>query len=108
MKKAILIEMDYKGCYKRYALTQVEFKARYPNVIEHFGSPTANGYSDTLKPFVHIWCKQETINSSFWHAFFTDMKWGLPLSDIENNNLAYVDIDECDALKSIVQKTIQT
>lgn len=90
--KAIIVELDYKGYYKRFAMTEEEFRAVFPN------SPlddAEDGTSDTLRPLVHIWYAIDVeVGGSLWRDFFTDMAWELPESDIKNGNLAYVDFTD--------------
>lgn len=99
MKTAILVELDYKGCYERFALTEAEFKRFYPNTYQTLGREEG---SDTLKPLVHIWFKKTRIGSENWINFFTDMAWGLPESDIENGNLAYIDPENAITFRNIL------
>ena len=96
--KVILVEEDYKSCYGRFALTEEEFKEKYPETYKSFG-PIIESNSDTLKPMVHIWFCPTTIGSPKWNNFFTDMEDGLPETDIEADNLAYIDLRECKSLK---------
>lgn len=89
--KAILIEEDYKGSYERYALTPEEFNNEFaPCLAEGMPHPSVEGESWTLRPLVHMWYEETTIGSESWNNFFTDMEFGLPESDIENGNLAYI------------------
>ena len=99
--KVILVEEDYKSCYGRFALTEEEFKEKYPETYKSFG-PITESNSDTLRPMVHVWFCPTTIDSSEWNIFFTDMADGLPESDIENNNLAYIDLRDCKSLKEYI------
>lgn len=96
--KVILVEEDYKSCYGRFALTEKEFEEKYPETYKSFG-PITESNSDTLRPMVHIWFCPTTIGSPEWNRFFTDMADGLPDTDIENYNLAYIDLRECESLK---------
>ena len=104
--KVILVEEDYKACYGRFALTEEEFKEKYPETYKSFG-PITESNSDTLKPMVHIWFCPTTVGSPEWNDFFTDMTDGLPESDIENDNLAYIDLRECKSLKANIMPFIQ-
>lgn len=106
--KAVLVEEDYKGSYKRYALTLDEFNERFPETVTVRGKPTEESCTDTIKPFVHIWYILAAIDSNMWKIFFTDMFWGLPEGDIKSNNKAYIDIDECNSLKEYVLSTLKT
>lgn len=99
MKTTILVELDYKGNYERFALTEAEFKRFYPNTYQTLGCEEG---SDTLKPLVHIWFKKTRIGSANWINFFTDMAWGLPESDIENGNLAYIDPENAITFRNIL------
>ena len=107
MEYAVLVEMDYKGYYKRFALTVEEFKERFPETVDALGEPSEEGCSDTIKPLVHIWYMIANVNSPLWVSFFTDMTWGLPDSDIESGNLAYIDLDECESLRPLVQEFVK-
>lgn len=98
-KTAILVELDYKGCYERFALTEFEFKKYYPDTYKTLGCDEG---SDTLKPLVHIWFKKTMTESEDWIKFFTDMSWGLPESDIESGNLAYIEPENAITFKQIL------
>lgn len=99
MKTAILVELDYKGYYERFALTEAEFKRFYPNTYKNLGCEEG---TDTLKPLVHIWFKKTKVESNDWTNFFTDMAWGLPDSDVENGNLAYIEPENAIAFRSLL------
>lgn len=99
---AILVEMDYKGYYERFALTPEEFKEEFPETFEHFG-PIVESNSDTLKPFVHIWFEPCVVGDASWDVFFTDMEAGLPESDIESGNLAYIDHNQMQSLSKYLE-----
>lgn len=90
--KAIIVELDYKGQYKRFAMTEEEFRRVFPT------SPledAEDGDSDTIRPLVHIWYRSNIeVGGDVWNTFFTDMEDGLPESDIESGNLAYVDFTD--------------
>lgn len=101
---AILVEMDYKGYYKRFALTPEEFEKEFPETYEHFG-PVEEGNSDTLKPLVHIWFEPCVVGDGSWDSFFTDMEAGLPESDIESGNLAYIDFNQFQSLRQYLKDT---
>lgn len=90
---AILVELDYKGSYQRFALTPEEFKERYPGTYAIFG-PITECNSDTLKPMVHICFSPCVVNDDKWTTFFSDMEDGLPQSDIDCGNLAQIQLDE--------------
>ena len=100
---AIIIELDYKGSYSRYAYTQDEWGDVYRKSIP---TPTTTGDSYTLRPLVHLWSKLVEINGKEWTNFFTNMGYGLPDSDIADNNFAHVDFDECLSLKDAVLATV--
>lgn len=103
---AVIVEEDYKGYFKRYALTIEEFKERFPKTVATLGEPTEESCSDTIRPLVHIWYMLVAVDSDMWKTFFTDMLCGLSDGDIEANNEAYVDIDECNSLKKYVLSAI--
>lgn len=104
MKTAILVELDYKGCYERFALTEAEFKRFYPNTYQTLWCEEG---SDTLKPLVYIWFKKTRIGSEDWVNFFTDMSWGLPESDIRHRNLAYVDTENAIAFRNMLLQYVK-
>lgn len=101
-KRAILVELDYKGNYRRYAVTPLEFAKAFPTVMLTDESCTEelrqSGVYGTgvweSRPMVHFWFAETTIGSEIWDTFFTDMAWGLPDSDIDSGNLAEVVLDE--------------
>ena len=99
MEKAILIEMDYKGSYGRYALTPEEFRAEFAEELSGGMAEPGEEESFTLSPMVHMWYKEAEIGGELWENFFTDMEEGLPESDIENGNLAYISMDDMKSLK---------
>lgn len=98
---AILIERDYKGEYERFALTEEEFQKEFveqrPDI--DFSNWDKTGDTFTLRSLVHIWIQETIVDSDSWNTFFTDMEEGLPESDIENGNLAYVREDLMPSLK---------
>ena len=100
--KAVLVEMDYKGYYERFALTPEEFEKEFPETFERFG-PIEESNSDTLKPFVHIWFKSCVVGDGAWDRHFTDMADGLPESDIESGNLAYIDYNQMQSLTKYLE-----
>lgn len=102
--KAILVEMDYKGSYERFALTPEEFEKEFPDTFKTF-DPIKESNSDTLKPLVHIWFKPCVVGDDAWERHFTDMKWGLPESDIEAGNLAYIDREQMQSLNQYLEDT---
>lgn len=103
---AVIIEEDYKGMYSRYALTTEEFEREYRHLDDDIPEPTVIGDSYTLRPLVHIWYRLVETNSDVWKQFFTNMFWELPESDVENDNPAYVALDNCLSLRNIVERTI--
>ena len=102
--KAFIVELDYKGTYERFALTENDFKLEYPDTdIDR----VREGDTDTIAPLVHIWAKEVTVGDNDWKDHFTDMENGLPDSDIENGNLAYVNFDKCSAvLEEVARDTV--
>lgn len=100
---AIIIELDYKGYYGRYAYTQDEWDDICRDLVP---APTTVGDSCTLRPLVHLWYKLVEIGGKEWTNFFTDMSYQLPDSDIANGNFAYIDFDECLSLKDTILATI--
>lgn len=118
--KAVLVEMDYKGYYERFALTPEEFQKEFPDTYKNFGpfegvvntlgkggelSSFEYSDSDTLRPMVHIWFCPTNIGSDLWETFFTDMELGLPESDIEAGNLAYIDYNQMQSLDKYLEDT---
>lgn len=106
MPKAVVIEEDYKGNYSRYALTLDEFRTNFQILDPDIPDPTEQGDSYTLRPLVHIWYKIVEIGGEYWNKFFSDMYFGLPESDIENENLAYIATHECISLRPLVEKYV--
>ena len=102
---AILVEMDYKGYYERFALTPEEFEKEFPKTYAHFG-PIEEGNSDTLRPMVHIWFEPCVVGDGAWKRHFTDMEEGLPESDIESGNLAYIDYNQMQSLKKYLPEPV--
>ena len=88
---AVLCELDNKAYYERYALTPEEFSNMFADrIAKGMPLPRDKGDSWTLRPMVHIWYRTAEVNSPDWETFFTDMADGIPDSDIECGNLAYV------------------
>ena len=92
----MLVEEDYKGYYKRFALTRTEFERRLGlmsglRVNRDTKLPLRGAI--TLKPMVHWWYRQTYLDSEAFNMFFTDMSLGLPQSDVESGNLAYIDFE---------------
>lgn len=102
LKKAVLVELNYKGSYSRFALTPEEFSEEYKErLAEDMPEPSpcpdeAEVY--TLRPMVHVWYVATVVGSEQWTEFFTDMSAGLSYGDIANGNLAYIDMQ---AMKSL-------
>lgn len=105
-RTAIIIEIDDKGYYSRYALTIDEFKQEFQNKDPDIPDPTENGDSYTLCPLVHMWYKIVEVGDNDWNTFFTDMLWGLPETDIETNNEAYIELSSCLSLRTILEQYI--
>lgn len=94
----ILVELDNKGYYERFALTPEEFQKEFPKAYENF-APIEESNSITIRPLVHIWFEPCKVGDEKWNTFFTDMKEGLPESDIDSGNLAYIREDLFKSLK---------
>ena len=99
---AILIERDYKGIYERFALTSDEFMNVFPETAKKCSWPLQMADSDTIQPLVHIWFCPCFIGDDQWNRFFTDMTFGLPYSDINSGNLAFIREDLFQSLKKYV------
>lgn len=104
--RAVIVECDYKGSYSRYALTPDEFSKDYINARPEMPEPDAEAQSFTTRPMVHIWYMLCDIYSDEFEKFFTDMTWGLCQSDIDNDNLAVIDLAECKSLRERVSEYI--
>lgn len=101
--KAVAVELDYKGEYVRFALTFEDFIKEFSDYDIPL-KPAYKGFSATLSPLVHVWYILTEVNSDFWQTFFSDMEHGLPLSDIEIGNLAYVSVEKTsESLKKYVE-----
>ena len=107
MSRAVLVELDYKGDYSRFALTPDEFKERFIEMRPEIPEPIIGGDTFTLRPLVHIWYCLTEVGDSLWNVFFTDMTWGLPETDIRYNNRAYIDFGEFVTLSNEVMFTIK-
>ena len=90
----ILVEIDAKGYYYRFALTLNEFQTKYKKSRPDIPGAVEHGYTYTLRPMVHMWYMLTKVGSTEWCNFFTDMTWGLPQSDIEAGNIACVAEEE--------------
>ena len=89
---AVLVELDYKGQYMRFALTPEEFEKKYPEVVADCDWPAAEADTYTISPLVHIWFKPCQINDEAWKTFFTNMEWGLSEMDLDARNLPWIDL----------------
>lgn len=88
---AVLVERDYKGEYERYALTPWEFENEFmPRLMGGMPAASTEPQTYTLRPMVHVWYQIVDVGGRAWDKFFTDMQWGLPLSDIERGHMAYI------------------
>lgn len=109
---AIIVEEDYKGSYRRFALTNSEFFALYSDYIDkdNMMPPEVDPHTHTLKPMTHIWYKIVEIGDCCWTTFFTDMTWGLTEMDEECGVKAYIDYESCYTLRPYVprQNNIKT
>lgn len=109
---AIIVEEDYKGSYRRFALTNSEFFALYSDYIDkdNMIPPAVDPHTHTLKPMTHIWYKIVEVGDHCWTTFFTDMTWGLTEMDEECGVKAYIDYESCYTLRPYVprQNNIKT
>lgn len=103
----VLIELDYKGYYQRFAFLPEEFAEAFPEPWADMGNTIEAGHEDsyTVRPLVHIWYRATYVNDHVWNEFFTNMTDGIPESDVEENNLATVELHECKALQYAVEET---
>ena len=97
---AILVELDYKGVYERYVLTPEEFDREFPGVLECNENQIIESGTYTIKPLVHIWYCPCKIGDKSWTSFFTYMEDGLPDSDVNSGNIAYVSIEKMRSLRN--------
>ena len=95
----ILIEIDNKGSYYRYALTTAEFDERFRIPRPDIPVAVETGDSYTLRPMVHMWYMLTGVGSADWINFFADMTWGLPQADIDAENIAYVSEEDFGVLR---------
>lgn len=103
--EAIIIQLDYKANYKRYALTPEEFRNEFSErLAEDMPYPSEEAESYTLRPMVHIWYQKVIVGDDAWIKFFADMEDGLAEGDIRNRNLAYIDESEMKSLSKYVPK----
>ena len=106
-KKAVIIEIDYKGSYERFALTPEEFSEVFKNyILEGMSEPAREGSTFTFRPLVHAWYMLTEVGSINWNEFFTEMACGLPESDVRSGNIARVSLDDTLSLKEDVEKLI--
>lgn len=102
----VIVELDCKASYNRYALTLQEFYEEFETRLkEDMPAPSEQAGSYTLRPMVHMWYKLVGIGNSYWKKFFTDMEDGLPEGDIQNGNLAHIDFENLRSLKEAVIDT---
>ena len=106
-KMAVIIEIDYKGSYERFALTPDEFSEEFKYYIPRgMSKPTSEGSTFTLRPLVHAWYMLTEVGSLTWNEFFTERACGLPESDERSGNHAYISLDDTLSLKEDVEKLI--
>ena len=106
-RKAVIIEIDYKGSYERFALTPDEFSEVFKCYIPRgMSKPAREGSTFTFRPLVHAWYMLTEVGSLTWNEFFTEMACGLPESDAHSGNHAYISLDDTLSLKEDVEKFI--
>ena len=106
-KLAVIVEIDYKGSYERFALTPDEFSEVFKNyILEGMSVPTREGSTFTLRPLVHAWYMLTEVGSLTWNEFFSERTCGLPESDAHSGNYAYISLDDTLSLKEDVEKFI--
>ena len=102
----VIIELDCKGSYSRYALTIQEFNEEFEEHLKKdMPGPIDQGSSYTLRPLVHMWYMIAEKNDHFWEKFFTDMEFGLSKNDIKEVNIAHIDFKKLKSLKDAVIDT---
>lgn len=102
----VIVELDCKSSYNRYALTLQEFYGEFETRLkEGMPAPSEQAASYTLRPMVHVWYKLVEIGNPQWEKFFTDMEDGLPESDIVEGNLACIDYENLKSLTNAVLNT---
>lgn len=96
---AVLIEVDRKGYFQRYALTPKEFHETFAERLQN-GMPKSQDkwQNYELRPMVHMWYCEASVGDDLWNTFFTDMEYGLSEGDIESGNLAYIERNEMQSL----------
>jgi len=87
--EAVLVEIDDKGSYGRFAVTLDDFADLFED-FPGIPAPSKSSETYTLRPLVHVWYELTPVDSEMWTTFFTDMTWGLSDNDIDNDNLAYI------------------
>ena len=106
-KLAVIIEIDYKGSYERFALTPDEFSDCFREYIPcGMSVPAHEGSTFTLRPLVHAWYMLTEVGSLTWNEFFSERACGLPESDVRSGNIARVSLDDTLSLKEDVEKFI--
>ena len=106
-KMAVIIEIDYKGSYERFALTPDEFSEEFKYyILEGMSEPAREGSTFTLRPLVHAWYMLTEVGSVTWNEFFSERACGLPESDARSGNAAYISLDDTLSLKEDVEKFI--
>lgn len=102
----VIIELDYKASYNRYALTLQEFYEEFENRLEEdMPGPSEQSTSYTLRPMIHVWYELVEVGSPHWEKFFTDMEDGLPEGDIQKGNLAHIGFEDLRSLADVVIDT---
>lgn len=86
-KQIVIVELNNKGYFSRFAITREEFKKKYPKAIE----PKEEWKDYQIRPMVFLDYRMVRIGDAIWNTFFTDLFWGLSESDIESGNLATID-----------------
>ena len=106
-RKAVIIEIDYKGSYERFALTPDEFSEVFKKyILKGMSVPAHEGSTFTLRPLVHAWYMLTEVGSLTWNEFFSERACGLPESDAISGNNAYISLDDTLSLKEDVEKFI--
>jgi len=104
--KAILVEEDRKGYFRRYALTLDEFIEDFAERIsEGMPPPTNFGEAYTLRPMVHVWYAETEVGSEEWNKFFTDMFYGSSEGDIKSGNAAEIDYRRVGVFADAIRET---
>lgn len=100
---AVLIEINKKGYFQRYALTPEEFRETFGERLEK-GMPKSHTEWQTyeLRPMVHMWYRDAAVGDGLWNTFFSDMEYGLSEGDIKSGNLAYIEHSEMKSLSPYV------